>query len=256
MKFSANLGFLWQELALPEAIRAAKRAGFDAVECHWPYEEDPAGVVAALKETELTMQGINTLRGDVEQGDNGLCALVGREDEARTAIELAVHYAALIGAKNVHVMAGKASGTEAFETFVGNLRYAAELAAQKNVGLLIEPLNPHDAPDYFLADLELAAKVIEAVGSDRLKLMFDFYHVERITGDAMAQWHKYLPLIGHVQIAGVPDRGRPDAGDLDYLQVMKNLAAQGYDGPIGAEYLPCGETEATLSWLPEFQTIS
>ena len=78
MQFSANLGFLWTELALPDAIRAAKAAGFDAVECHWPYDADSAQVKAALVETEMTMIGLNTARGDVSAGDNGLSALPDR----------------------------------------------------------------------------------------------------------------------------------------------------------------------------------
>ena len=70
-EFSANLGFLWTERPLPDAIRAAKAAGFDAVECHWPYATPPADVLAALHETGLPMLGLNTSRGDVSAGDNG-----------------------------------------------------------------------------------------------------------------------------------------------------------------------------------------
>ena len=66
MKFSANLGFLWNDRSLPDAIRAAKVAGFDAVECHWPFDVPAAEVFAALEETGLTMLGLNTrlLPGD------------------------------------------------------------------------------------------------------------------------------------------------------------------------------------------------
>ena len=107
MQFSANLGFLWADLSLPDAIRAAKAAGFDAVECHWPYDTDPVQVKAALAETEFQMLGLNTSRGDVEAGDNGLSALPDRITQARTAIDQAVAYGNDIGALNIHVMAGK-----------------------------------------------------------------------------------------------------------------------------------------------------
>ena len=60
MKFSANLGFLWNDLPLPKAIQAAKLAGFDAVECHWPYDESPEKVLKALTDTGLIMLGLNT----------------------------------------------------------------------------------------------------------------------------------------------------------------------------------------------------
>ena len=113
MKFSANLGFLWTDRSLPDAIRAAKTAGFDAVECHWPYDIPAEEVKAALIETGLTMLSLNTRRGDVTAGDNGLSAIPGREDEARTAIDEAIAYANAIGTPNVHVMAGFANGDQA-----------------------------------------------------------------------------------------------------------------------------------------------
>ena len=85
IKFSANLGFLWTELNLPSAILAAKAAGFDAVECHWPYDTDPKAIIGALQDTNFTMIGLNTRRGDVGTGENGLSALPGREDDAKDA---------------------------------------------------------------------------------------------------------------------------------------------------------------------------
>ena len=74
-RFSANLGFLWADLPLPQAIRAAGRAGFDAVECHWPHEVPHEQVAAALVETGLPLLGLNTRRG--RPGENGLAALPG-----------------------------------------------------------------------------------------------------------------------------------------------------------------------------------
>ena len=68
MQFLANLGFLWPYLALPDAIHAAKAAGFGAVECHWPYEVNPNDVRAALAETGLSMLSLNTQRGDLGSG--------------------------------------------------------------------------------------------------------------------------------------------------------------------------------------------
>lgn len=129
-RFSANLGFLWTDRALPDAIRAAHAAGFDAVECHWPYDIAADDVAAALAETGLPMLGLNTRRGDVAAGENGLAALPGRVDEARAAIDEALAYADAIGAGAVHVMAGKAEGPEARAVFAQNLHYACARAAK------------------------------------------------------------------------------------------------------------------------------
>ena len=248
-QFSANLGFLWADLSLPDAIRAAKAAGFAAVECHWPYETPAADVAAALAETGLPMLGLNTRRGDVAAGDNGVCALPGRVDEARDAIEEAVEYGAEIGAAAVHVMAGFASGAEAHKTFVSNLTYASALAAEAGMMILIEPLNRHDAPGYFLKTTDQAMSILKDVEAENLKLMFDCYHVARTEGDLTTRLADLQPHIGHIQFASVPGRCRPDQGEINYDAVFATIRNLRWSAPLGAEYKPGGATEPTLGWL-------
>jgi 2-dehydrotetronate isomerase len=249
MKFSANLGFLWSDRPLPEAIRAAKRAGFDAVECHWPYGTPAAEVAAALAETGLEMLGLNTSRGEAARGENGLAALPGREDDARAAIDQAIAYARAIGTVRIHVMAGFASGLAAQKTFVDNLRYACAQAALHDMTILIEPLNNYDAPGYFLSTTDQAAEIITAVGATNLKLMFDCYHVQLMQGDLTHRLAKLLPIIGHIQFASVPDRGPPDQGEVNYTHIFKSITGLGYTAPLGAEYKPLGDTESSLGWM-------
>ncbi len=252
MQFSANLGFLWTELPLPEAIRAAGKAGFAAVECHWPYAFDPAEVNTALSETGMLMLGLNTNRGDVEAGDNGLAALPDRATEARAAIDQAVSYAEAIGARNVHVMAGFARGESAHKTFVENLKYACTRASAANITVLIEPLNHYDAPGYFLQTTDQAMEIIGEVAASNVKLMFDCYHVQLMEGDVGNRLERLQESIGHVQFASVPDRGAPDHGELNYAHVFAIIDEIGYSMPLGAEYKPRGATEPTLQWLTAY----
>jgi len=249
MKFSANLGFLWSDRRLPDAIRAAKAAGFDAVECHWPYDVPAADVCAALRETGLTMLGLNTRRGDVAGGENGLSALPRRETDARAAIDEAITYAVEIGTPNIHVMAGFAKGEAAHDTFVANLRYACSQAAAHDITILIEPLNSYDAPDYFLTTTDQALAVMADVGANNIKLMFDCYHVQLMEGDLTHKIKRLLPSIGHIQFASVPDRGAPDHGEINYDHVFQTVADLRFDAPLGAEYKPVGDTDDTLGWL-------
>jgi hydroxypyruvate isomerase len=247
MQFSANLGFLWADLSLPDAIRAAKAAGFDAVECHWPYDTDPAQVKAALAETEFQMLGLNTSRGDVEAGDNGLSALPDRITQARTAIDQAVAYGNDIGALNIHVMAGFASGEDAHATFVENLKYACALAATKGVTILIEPLNRYDAPGYFLQTTDQAVAIMAQVNAANLKLMFDCYHL--MEGDLTNKLTNLKEQIGHIQFASIPDRAAPDHGEVNFHHLFSVIQELGYTMPLGAEYKPHGSTQDTLTWL-------
>lgn len=248
-QFSANLGFLWADRPLPVAIFAAKAAGFDAVECHWPFDVDPSDVTAALQETGLPMLGLNTRRGNVAAGENGLTALPGREEEARAAIDEALEYAARIGAPNVHVMAGFAEGREARGTFSNALSYACNQAAKREQVILIEPLNRFDAPGYFLSTTALAVEIIAEVAAPNLRLMFDCYHVGRTEGDVIERLRALYPLIGHIQFASVPDRGAPDHGELDYAEVFAEIAALGWTQPLGAEYKPTSPTDESLGWM-------
>lgn len=246
-RFSANLGFLWANFTLPDAIRAAKAAGFDAVECHWPYETSAKDIRAALDETGLPMLGLNTRRGDVAGGENGLSALPDRETDARAAIDEALTYADQIGVGAVHVMAGFAKGAPAHGTFVENLRYACAEAGERTI--LIEPLNRHDAPGYFLETTDQARAIIAEVGAPNLKLMFDCYHVGRTEGDLITRLNDLKSVIGHIQFAGVPDRGSPDHGEVNYSAVFAAIAAMDWPTPLGAEYKPGGDTDVTLGWM-------
>lgn len=252
MKLSANLGFLWTELPLPEAIGAAATAGFGAVECHWPYELDPTAVRAALAETGVPMVGLNTRRGDParpDPGDFGLAAVPGREAEARAGIDEAVAYAAAIGCANVHVMAGRAEGPDARRAFTANLAYAADQALPHGVGILIEPINSRDAPGYFLSRLEDAATIVAEVRAPNLTIMFDCYHLQIMGGDLLRRFEAHLPLIGHVQFAGVPDRAEPDRSEVDYRWLLPRMVEAGYTGWFGAEYRPAAATADGLGWL-------
>lgn len=256
IKFSANLGFLWTELSLPEAIYAAKEAGFDAVECHWPYDDDPRDIAQALAETGLPMLGLNTIRGNEESASEGLFGLTALPDhipQARAAITSAIDYASATGTRAVHVMAGLAEGNEAKATFVENLVFACDYAADKNITILIEPINTTDVPGYFLNTLEQAHDIITIVARANLKIMFDCYHVAKmasdlITDDVIANLKAFKPHIGHIQFASVPNRTRPDEGELDYDAVFAEIAKMGWNHPLGAEYKPNGPTEASLGW--------
>lgn len=246
-RFSANLGFLWQELPLPDAIRAAARAGFDAVECHWPYEVPVADVLAVLSDTGLPMLGVNTSRG--REGEFGLSALPGQGTRARASVDEAIAYAEATDARAIHVMAGVAQGPAAHEAFLETLAYAC---AQTDRTVLIEPLNRYDAPGYFLRDTGQAQDILTTVGAPNAALMFDCYHVARTEGDLLTRLTDLWPIIGHIQFAAVPDRGPPDHGEIAYSEVFEAIDRMGWPHPIGAEYIPQGATEASLDWM---QTI-
>ncbi len=253
IKFSANLGFLWTDRPLPEAIYAAKAAGFHAVECHWPYETPALEVASALLNTGLKMLGLNTLRGDLSAGENGLAAISGREADARKAIDDAIEYAKIIDCKNVHVMAGFTNKDEKSQNaFYDNLKYACQLASLCEKNILIEPLNKYDAPGYHLSTLEEAQSVLRTLNLPNLKIMFDCYHMQIMGGDLLRRFKDAEDDIGHVQFASVPDRSEPDQGEVDYNWLLPAIVEAGFDGLFGAEYKPKSATDDGLEWMKAY----
>ena len=115
--------------------------------------------------------------------------------------------------------------------------------------ILLEPLNPRDMPGYFYSRVEEAVEVIDRVEAPNLKLMFDAYHIGACQGDVLTRMRENFARIGHVQIAAVPSRAEPDEGEIAYGRVLRALDGLGYDGWVGAEYLPRGGTDEGLVWL-------
>ncbi|MFT7473505.1 MAG: hydroxypyruvate isomerase [Verrucomicrobiales bacterium] len=250
LQISANLGHLWQDLALPDAVRAAASAGFDAVEFHAPFSTDVDELSEAISETGLPVISLNT-RFSASTGDYGLAAVPGREADARARIDEAVQYAAAIGARNVSVLAGCAPrSTESDTTYVSNIGYASKQARREAVGILIEPINTTSFPGYYLSRLDHGLEVIENVGAENVSLMVDCFHTSIMEGDVFSAIEPHLEHVGHIQISSVPDRAEPDHGDLDYAELLKAIAETGgYNGVYGAEYNPLETVEAGLAWL-------
>ncbi|MDJ0614026.1 MAG: TIM barrel protein [Rhizobiaceae bacterium] len=240
-------------MPLTDGIRAAKRAGFDAVECHFPYDIPAETVKSALQETGLQMLGINTALGP--EGCFGLGAIKGREIEARCLIDEAIEYAATIGARHVNTLAGLTGGAgEAEEVYQENLAYAAKKAAEHGMMIVIEPLNPRAVADYHFSSVDTALEIVKAVNQPNLKIMFDFFHVQIVQGDLETLIRQNIDHIGHVQIAAVHDRGEPDIGEIAYPYILGALYDAGYSGYVGAEYKPRnGSVEAGLGWMAAYR---
>lgn len=258
-KYSANVGFLWNYLSLPDRIAAAAQAGFDAVECHFPYAHESGEISGVLKANNIEMIGINTLLGPEGEGLFGVAAAVGKEELARSYIDQAVEYALAIEARNVNVVAGANSKLHKTSeaVFQDNLRYACKLAAESGINIVIEPLNPRSVPNYHFSTIEQALSTIECVAESNLKLMFDCFHTQIVQGDLTTLLLQHIEQIGHIQISAVHDRGEPDAGEINYPFLLEKLYEKGYSGYIGAEYKPRGESvESGLGWLDAFRRFS
>lgn len=252
-RFAANLSMMFTELPFMERFAAAAAAGFSGIEFLFPYECKPDDLAAALERYNLTQALFNLPPGDWEAGERGLAALPGRETEFRDSVDRALEYATKLNCARVHAMAGLATDGVSREdmkaTYIDNLRFAAKRLADHDVQLLVEPINTRDMPGYFLNHQRDAHALVQAIGEPNLFVQMDFYHTQIMDGDVWMTYQRYRDKIGHIQIAGVPDRHEPDSGELDYSWLLDKVDGDGYSGWIGCEYRPSTTTTAGLGWL-------
>jgi 2-dehydrotetronate isomerase len=255
-RFSANLSYLFNEAPFLERFAEAAQAGFRAVEFGFAYEYQAKEVAAQVSAHKLEVVMFNTPAGDLASGDRGLASIPGREHEFTAGVVTALRYAEALGCRRLHVMAGVLpEGADADErarrlrTYTRNLRAACEEAASQRVTILIEPLNPRDAPGYLLSTQAEAHAIREELGAPNLKVQMDLYHAQIVEGDLTEKLRRWLPHIGHIQIAGVPGRHEPDVGEINYGYIFKRLDELKYPGWVGCEYRPLQSTTAGLTWL-------
>ncbi|MBW4093533.1 MAG: hydroxypyruvate isomerase [Proteobacteria bacterium] len=252
-RFAANLSMMFTEVDFLDRFDAAARAGFRGVEFLFPYDHPAAEIRRRLDAAGLTQALFNMPPGDWARGERGMACLPGRQGEFREGVKRALDYAAALDCKLVHCMAGLVPAGVSLVTagavYAANLAWAAEQAHAVGVKLVIEPINHRDMPGYFLNTQAQGAAIVEAIGRDRLGLQFDVYHVQVTEGDITKRMEQFMPVIAHMQIADVPARNEPGTGEIGWPFVFARMDALGYQGWVGCEYRPAGNTEAGLGWL-------
>ena len=253
IKLSVNLGFIWNNIPLLDALDKAKVFNFKYIETHWPYSSSAVEVKNKLNKNDLQILSINTRKGDLDD-DFGLNAIKGRENEAQKFIDEAIRFASITNTKFVHLMAGKGeSFEESKNTFIKNINYAL-LNSDKSLNFLIEPINTYDVPGYLLNNLNQAMEIINECDNSRLKIMFDCYHIQKMHGFISENLSKHMSQIGHVQIAAVPNRNEPLFGEINYKYIMSFLEKINYKGAVGLEYLTKDDfDESIIKTLDYFQ---
>ena len=252
-RFAANLSMMYTEVPFLERFEACARDGFQAVEFLFPYAHPAAEIAAALRANGLQQVLFNAPPGDFERGERGTASLAGREDEFRRGIDTAIAYAGVLACPRVHVMAGlladPARRDEQWARYERNLEWAARRLGDAGLDTLIEPINTRDIPGYLLNTQAQAHGLRERLGVPGLKVQMDLYHCQIVEGDLATRIRQFIGGVGHVQIAGVPQRHEPDLGEVNYPYLFEVLDEVGFEGWIGCEYRPRAGTQAGLGWI-------
>ncbi len=252
-RFAANLTMLFTEQPFLERFALAKLGGFTAVEFLFPYAFAATDIKAALDQNALKLVLHNLPAGNWEAGERGIACHPDRVDEFRAGVTKAIEYAQILGVPQLNCLAGitpaGANPQLVHDTLVANLQYAASELNKVGLKLLIEPINTVDIPGFYLNKTAQGIALLDAVGASNAYLQYDIYHAQRMEGELGNTIERYLPRIGHIQLADNPGRHEPGTGEINYPYLFELLDRLGYEGFIGCEYKPLKTTEAGLAWM-------
>ena len=252
-KFAANLTMLFTEYDFLDRFERAAKAGFRGVEYLFPYPYKVEDLVQRLQANDLVQVLHNLPAGDWGAGERGIACMQDRVGEFQDGVGKAIEYATALKCPLVNCLAGIAPGgadqTKLRDTFVGNIKYAADELKKHNIKLLIEPINTIDIPGFYLTRTNQAIELIDQTGSDNIFVQYDVYHMQIMEGDLARTVEKNLSRIAHIQLADNPGRNEPGTGEINYPFLFGHFDRIGYDGWIGCEYKPKTKTEEGLGWF-------
>lgn len=255
LRIAANVSTLFRELMLTDRFQAARVAGFDGVEIQFPYSEPAANLARAAVEASIPVVLINAPVMPPTY-PFGIAGHAEMRAAFRAQLPQIADYAQALGVRFVHVLAGTTPAPgdrERSETqFVENLLFAAEVLAPRGIEVLIEALNPLDAPGYLVGSLEAALAILHRCNG-QIGLQFDAYHIARMGLDPVGQLAGALPHVRHVQFADEPGRHEPGTGRIHFASLVSALNTCEYAGWLSAEYLPLTVTTAGLDWLRQWR---
>jgi len=253
LRFSANISTLFRELPWLERPQAAADAGFSAIEIQFPYQIDVSEWQGVCQDAGVDVVLINMPPADLEAGELGLACWPGYEDQFARGLQRALDYARALQCPQVNCLAGNvpvgADRRQCWDTLVNNLRLAAETLATVNIRLLVEVMNPHDLPRWLLNSSAEGDAILAEVGVENLQLQYDVYHRCRAGEPWLENLIARLDRVGHIQFSDCPGRREPGSGTMNLPELFRWLETADYQGWLGAEYFPSGDTLASLSWL-------
>ncbi|MGH7612999.1 MAG: hydroxypyruvate isomerase family protein [Gemmatimonadales bacterium] len=235
--------WVYQNIPLPQFCSAARDMGLVAIDLlhpdEWPVARE-AGLVSSMgypsRRRDFIATGFN---------DRGNHALLLRE------LEQTIPLAARAGVPNVITMFGNRKGhsdAEGIAACIAGLRQIAPLAEEQGVTVCVELLNSKvDHPDYHGDHTAFGVAVVTGVGSPRVKLLYDIYHMQIMDGDVIRTIREHIAHIGHFHTGGVPGRHEiDDSQELNYRAIARTIAELGFTGYVAHEFVPTRDPLTSL----------
>ncbi|MFU8789674.1 MAG: hydroxypyruvate isomerase family protein [Methylobacter sp.] len=253
LNFTANLSMLFTEAALVDRFKAAKQAGFNAVEIQFPYALSAAEIKKQLDALNLKLVLFNVDAADLLQGGEGLACVPEKREQFKQAVAQSVDYAKLLKPEAINVLPGRCLDNSQLahylDTFKENLCFAVEAFAPLGIKTVFEAVNSHDMPGFIIDSGAQMLDILKQLNHPKVFMQCDIYHLQMMGEKPEAFIAEHADNIGHIQFADCPGRGQPGSGQIDFDRLFSVIAASTYSGWVGAEYKPLGATPSSLDWL-------
>ena len=248
---------LFKEFDFFERFEAARDCGFEAIEIQFPYDFSVSDLQAAKDDTGLEISVINIGVGDLLSGGPGIAAVPGCEDRFKVATQQALSYAEILKPLSINVLPGwppmgQFERGQCLDVLTDNLRYAAEVLAHTGARVLVEACNTYDRPGFLIHTSEQAIDLIKRVDNKNVGFQYDLYHMQIMEGNLVNRIKEIFNYIGHIQFADTPGRHEPGSGEINFPYVFGVLDEMGWQGFLGAEYIPSRRTAETLDWMGSY----
>lgn len=231
--FALNVESWYADIPFEKRFDKAARDGFSHVE-FWFIESWNRKASDLVKLAKDAGVSISQIVGD--------CPPLAQRGSRSTFIEnckRAVENASALGCEIVtltgHQNVDGISASESLKTYQDHMAAVAPIFEDARIYAAIEPFNPYDHPGHFIYGSAEAVEIVRAVKSPFLKLNWDLFHMQRHEGELIGNLKRHADMICYVQLADAPDRAQPGTGEVNYVNVLKQVKAGGYDGPIGLE---------------------
>ncbi len=233
LRYSVNTSMLFKEVDFLDRFHKAAEAGFKAVEFLWPTDVDLDELVKTKGATGVNVALFNVDSGDMPNGDRGFASWPDRITWWRERFAAAVRLAGQLECSRINVQVGNEvpdlERDVQTECLLRNLSYAAPIARDHGITLMLEALNRFEHPRYLHYRTEHITEVLDRLGEPNVKMQYDVYHMQRMEGNIVATIRSQCQRLGHIQIADSPDRHEPGTGEPQ-LPV--------HPRPIGGRWLP------------------
>jgi hydroxypyruvate isomerase len=256
MEKSICIEMVFTELDFYDRFAAAKQAGFNSVE-FWTWDDkDLEKIVAACQQHDLTIASIS---GDKDYSLVDLDHVepyiewIGKSIEAAKKLScknLVIHSNALGEGGIVVDHYTEKSDLEKFGVMIKILERLAPMAEEADTNLVLEALNIYtDHAGNFLAYTKDAVEAVKIVGSPKIKILYDIYHMQLNEGRIIDNIRDYHQYIGYIHVADAPGRMEPGTGEINYSKIFETLKAVGYSCPVGFELSPSKSSEEVAQEL-------